>query len=165
MCWTCAEHVVVGGVVDVEPAKPSLSKMASQLIPPFVGKAGPPFDDPNADVVIRSSDGIDFHMFKAHLISASEVLNHLLSSATANEDEHTDGVPIIPIYEPSPLLHGLLLHCNPVGLRKLQDLGLKYEMLGVARALYRNRNPPEYYLTPSPMFHTIRQRMGCDQDR
>ena len=76
----------------------------------------------------------------------------LLSCATADEGELVDGVPILPIYEPSPVLHTLLLHCDPnigskessVGLREVQDLALKYEMFGGARAIYRDRNPASF---------------------
>lgn len=69
--------------------------------PSSAGKAGPPFDGLSGDIVIRSSDGIDFHMSQAHLTAASEVLKQILSSATANEGEL---VPIIPIYKPIPVI-------------------------------------------------------------
>jgi BTB/POZ domain len=72
------------------------------MIPPFVSKAAAPFNKSDADVVLRSADGIDFHTFKAYLSSASEVFNHMFSSPqpseTANEEELADSLPI-PSYQ------------------------------------------------------------------
>src|SRR5258705_7520040 len=67
---------------------------STTTIPPFVSKAGAPFDRPDADVVLRSEDGVDFRTFKAHLSSASEFLDHMFSSlqppSADDEDERSE---------------------------------------------------------------------------
>src|SRR6266568_9268296 len=89
------------------------------MIPPFVREAGAPFNRQDADVVLRSADGVDFHTLKAHLSSASDVFNHMFSlpqpseTATNEEEELADGLPIVPIYDPSPVLKALLCYCDP----------------------------------------------------
>src|SRR6266511_2795615 len=87
------------------------------MISMIVRKAGPPFNRQDADVVLRSADGVDFHAFKLHLSSASDVFNHMFSlpqpSEAAANEELADGLPIVPIYDPSPVLKALLSYCDP----------------------------------------------------
>jgi BTB/POZ domain len=148
------------------------------MIPPFVSKAGAPFSEQDADVVLRSADGIDFYAFKAHLSSASEVFNHMFSSPqpseTANEGELADGLPIVPVYDPSPVLEGLLCYCDPnidseswqssVPLTDIQNLAIKYDMITVARAVCRDRIRLEREFPPSGMLGVIRQKVGQNED-
>jgi len=148
------------------------------MISMIVRKAGPPFNRQDADVVLRSADGVDFHAFKLHLSSASDVFNHMFSlpqpsEAAANEEEElADGLPIVPIYDPSPVLKALLSYCDPniiwrsnsVPLIDIQNLAMKYDMIPVARAVYRNRIQLERELPPSRMLDTIRQWVGQDED-
>ncbi len=145
--------------------------MIISAIPAFVATADPPFN--RQDIVLRSEDGIDFYTFKAYLSSASEVFNHLLSSATPN-GELADGLPIIPFYDPSTVLRGLLCYCDPnidsrscsAPLIDVQNLAIKYDMRPVARAVYRDRIRLERDLPlfPSDMLSVIRQWVGQDED-
>jgi len=145
-------------------------------IPPFVSKAGAPFDRPDADVVLRSEDGVDFRTFKAHLSSASEFLDHMFSSlqppSADDEDELSDGLPIVPFYDPSPILRALLCYCVPgidsrsssVPLIDIQNLAIKYDMVSVAKAVYKDRIRLERELPPSSMLDVIWQKVGQDED-
>lgn len=145
-------------------------------IPPFISKAGAPFDRPDADVVLRSEDGIDFRTFKAHLSSASEFLDHMFSSlqppSADDEEELSDGLPIVPFYDPSPILKGLLSYCDPeihsqsgsVPLIDIQNLAIKYDMMSVAKAVYKDRIRLERELPSSSMVDVIRQKVRQDED-
>ena len=143
----------------------------SALIPAFVTTADAPFNLDRKNIVLRSEDGIDFYTFKAHL-SSSSVLRHLLSSATPGA--FADGVPIIPFYDPSTVLRGLLRYCDPyidsrlcsAPLEDVQNLAMKYDMRPTARAVYRDRmRELRLPLVPSDMLDVIRLRMSQDEDR
>jgi len=132
----------------------------------FVGNAGAPFDRQDADIVLRSQDGIDFRTFKAHLSSASDLFNHMFS--TANEGEVVDGLPVVPFYDPSPILKALLCYCDPtvptmtsrsssVALVDIQKLAMKYEISVVAKEVYKNRIKQDRKLT-------IMRKIGQDED-
>jgi len=72
-----------------------------------------PFDRecPKADVVLRTSDNIDFHFPKLLLIFASPFFENLLSDGTP--DELKDGRPIILVHDSSKDLRQLLYFCHP----------------------------------------------------
>jgi len=73
-----------------------------------------PFDRkcPKADVVLRSSDNVDFHFPKLLLIFASPVFENLLSDG--KPDELKDGRPIILVHDSSKDLRQLLYFCHPL---------------------------------------------------
>jgi hypothetical protein len=141
-------------------------------IPPFVGNAGAPFHREDADIVLRSEDGIDFRTIKAVLSSASEVFDHMFSSPSANMEELSDGLAIVPLYDPSPVLKGLLCYCDPdidsrlcsVRLIDVQQLAVKYDMLSVAKAVYRDRSLLEREPLPSHMLDMIREKFRQDHE-
>jgi len=159
-----------------QPPNVSSVQTPPTMIPPFVRKAGPPFDNEGADVVLRSADGVDFYFLKAHLSSASEVFNHMFSSPQPSEpaneaEELADVLPIVPIYDPSPVLKALLCYCDPnITWRSnsviidILNLAMKYDMTPVIKAIYRDRIQLERELPPSRMLDTIRQRVGQNED-
>lgn len=76
-----------------------------------------PFDQPGADIVLRSTDGIDF---KIHTVMVDmQIMSNpvfplqavLLSTPLA--DTYADGLPVIQTREPSPVLQLLLQRCYP----------------------------------------------------
>ncbi|KAI6016151.1 hypothetical protein BKA83DRAFT_2048160 [Pisolithus microcarpus] len=90
----------------------------SQDSPTF---ALPPFDHVKADVILRSSDGVDFRVFKLFLSLASPFFETLFDlpqpSEAANADmEIKDGLPVIPVSEGSKTLDSLLRFCYPCTL-------------------------------------------------
>ncbi len=93
-------------------------------------------------------------------------------SEPANEaEELADGLPIIPIYDPSPVLKALLCYCDPnITWRSnsviidIQNLAMKYDMTPVIKTIYRDRIQLEHELPSSRMLDTIRQRIGHDED-
>jgi hypothetical protein len=62
-----------------------------------IKKAGPPFDDPEADVIIRSFDNIDFYVFKTLLSFSSSVFKDMFHVAQGKpgDDELNDGLQVI----------------------------------------------------------------------
>ncbi|KAI5987108.1 hypothetical protein EDD15DRAFT_1509838 [Pisolithus albus] len=81
----------------------------------------PPFDHVKADVILRSSDGVDFRVFRLFLSLASPFFETLFDlpqpSEEANADmEIKDGLPVIPVSEGSKTLDSLLRFCYPCTL-------------------------------------------------
>ncbi|OAX40155.1 hypothetical protein K503DRAFT_768835 [Rhizopogon vinicolor AM-OR11-026] len=69
--------------------------------------ASSPFNHPKADVILRSSDGIDFRVFKLFLILASpffEAMFELPQPAVGTSDDTKDGLPVIRMQEDSKTL-------------------------------------------------------------
>jgi hypothetical protein len=105
-----------------------------------------PFDNPKADVILRSSDNVDFRVFRLLLSLASPIFNDMFAMPQASEkindnnQEMKDGLPIIQLAEDSQTLSKLLITCYPryagdaPELETLEDLqaflevATKYEM-------------------------------------
>ncbi|EKM50557.1 uncharacterized protein PHACADRAFT_104618 [Phanerochaete carnosa HHB-10118-sp] len=112
---------------------------------------GTPFNKPAADVVVHSSDGIDFYIWKSILAESSLFFKgmFMLSQTTKHvKDEYIDGHPVISVSETSKMLRSLLLFCYPacnptLGIDKdicaVLEAARKYDMEHVAervRALF-----------------------------
>ncbi|KAK7013010.1 hypothetical protein R3P38DRAFT_3008008 [Favolaschia claudopus] len=65
-----------------------------------------PFDDATADTILRSSDGVDFHVYRIILSCASPFFKDMFSLPQANSTDL--GLPIIPLSEHSRLLDSFL---------------------------------------------------------
>lgn len=77
-------------------------------------KASKPFDDGNADTILRSCDGIDFYVFKGVLIIHSSIFRDMFSLPDVpcvNQQEC--GKPVVDLQEPSSTLDTLLRFCYP----------------------------------------------------
>lgn len=90
--------------------------------------ARPPFDKPSADLILRSSDGVDFRVFKWILSDASQVFAGMFSLPTP-PPEHIDVTsssghlvhqppppPVVPVTEDSDTLEALLRLCYPLSV-------------------------------------------------
>ncbi|KAI6112931.1 hypothetical protein F5141DRAFT_1214247 [Pisolithus sp. B1] len=80
-----------------------------------------PFDHEKADVILRSSDNIDFRVFKLFLSLASSFFETLFdlpqpSVEMSTDMEIKDGLPVIPVSEDSNTLDPLLRFCYPCTL-------------------------------------------------
>ena len=73
-----------------------------------------PFDVPNADLIIRSSDSVDFRVHKPVLSMASPVFKDLLSLPQPPDSETVDGLPVVRLPEGSELLNSLVSMLYPV---------------------------------------------------
>ena len=79
--------------------------------------AAAPFDHAKADIILRSSDNVDFRVFKLFLSLASpffETLFDIPQPVEENGDQEIkDGLAVIPVTEDSKTLDTLLRFCYP----------------------------------------------------
>ncbi|KAL4065688.1 hypothetical protein V8B97DRAFT_1118566 [Scleroderma yunnanense] len=80
-----------------------------------------PFDHPRADVILRSSDNIDFRVFKLFLSLASPVFETMFglpqpAEGESADEETRDGLPVVPVSEASKTLDALMRFCYPCTL-------------------------------------------------
>ncbi|KAG6332454.1 hypothetical protein ID866_6638 [Astraeus odoratus] len=80
-----------------------------------------PFDHSKADVILRSSDNVEFRVFRLFLSLASPFFETLFdlpqpSQETSDDLEIKDGLPVIPMSEDSKTLDSLLRFCYPCTL-------------------------------------------------
>lgn len=108
---------------------------------PQVRDATPPFDNPRrADVILRSSDLVDFHVYKLILSLASPVFETMFtlpatsSSDTmmADDDDHRHGLSVVKLMEDSCTLEALLQACYPTTGPHLNSIDSVLHILGVA---------------------------------
>ena len=73
-----------------------------------------PFDVPDANLIIRSSDLVNFRVHKPVLAMASPYFDHLLSHPQSSDSEFVDEPPVIELSEDSELLNCLISILYPV---------------------------------------------------
>ena len=102
--------------------------------------AAAPFDHAKADIILRSSDNIDFRVFKLFLSLASPFFETLFNIPQPDEEnggqEIKDGLVVIPVTEDSKTLDALLRFCYPCTLAddpSLEVLKDAMDVLEVAR--------------------------------
>ena len=87
-----------------------------------------PFDNPVADVVLRSRDGVHFRVRSAILLEASPVFAELLAvwSSSTDIDKYDgpafEGQPLVEVTEDSDVIDPLLRLCYPTADPVLADL-------------------------------------------
>ncbi|KAJ7185250.1 hypothetical protein C8R46DRAFT_936620 [Mycena filopes] len=82
---------------------------------PFSGAVVAPDEifEPPADIILRSSDSVDFHCHKNILAHASQFFFDMFGAVCENDDIHKDGKAVIPIKEASGVLYKLLILVYP----------------------------------------------------
>src|SRR5260221_11953715 len=100
-------------------AESGLSLVQEQEGPPVQINTSPPdpLDVPNANLIIQSSDLVNFRVHKPILAMASQVFKDLLSLPQPPDGESVDGIPMVQLSEDSDLLNTLvsmLYHLHPV---------------------------------------------------
>ncbi|KAI6149634.1 hypothetical protein BKA82DRAFT_920659 [Pisolithus tinctorius] len=120
----------------------------------------PPFDHVKADVILRSSDDVDFRVFKLFLSLASPFFETLFDFPQPSEEmstdvEFKDGLPIVPVSEDSKTLDPLLRFCYPCTLSEdpvLEDFrdvvnvleaAKKYSLNGIERTVCKSLFNPK----------------------
>ncbi|KAJ8590986.1 hypothetical protein M405DRAFT_765634 [Rhizopogon salebrosus TDB-379] len=81
-----------------------------------------PFDNHDCDIILRSTDGVNFHVFKLILSLVSPVFKDMFTLPQTDLQSH---VPVIPVAESSTTLRSLLLLCYPAAtptFNKLDDV-------------------------------------------
>lgn len=79
-----------------------------------------PFDKTNADIILRTPDQVDFHVYSQILVVASPFFEGMLDvpQPPLNQQELKYGRPIIHVSETSKALDPLLRICYPINKRK-----------------------------------------------
>ncbi|KDQ61487.1 hypothetical protein JAAARDRAFT_66597 [Jaapia argillacea MUCL 33604] len=116
---------------------------------PICTNAPAPFDNPNADVVLRTSDHVNFRTFKLILSLASPFFSSMFSLPQSNAGEggqgalgqvKEQGLPVVPLTENSEVITKMLTFCYPIGnpvlttleeSEELWGLGIKYDIGGL----------------------------------
>ncbi|KAH7909196.1 hypothetical protein BJ138DRAFT_258928 [Hygrophoropsis aurantiaca] len=130
-----------------------------------------PFDAPDADIILRSSDGADIRTYKLILSLVSPVFRSMLTlPQPADETATSSTPPIIIMQEDKHTLEKLLLHCYPgyyngISLDSLDDIKVvvaaatKYDMQAVLEHIRK-------WMVTSPLFATnpwVFYAMSCLQ--
>ncbi|KAG1834153.1 hypothetical protein EV424DRAFT_1341454 [Suillus variegatus] len=100
--------------------------------------ASAPFDHAQADVILRSADGVEFRVFKLFLSLASLVFETLFGLPQApdgaSDQEMKDGLAVIAVSEDSKTLDSFLRFCYPSTLAEDPSLDNLTEALSVLAA-------------------------------
>lgn len=100
--------------------------------------ANAPFHHAKADVILRSSDNIDFRVFKVFLSVVSpffETLFKIHQPVEENKDQEVrDGLPVVPVTEDSKTLDSLLRFCYPCTLAEDPTIEVAKDALEVYEA-------------------------------
>ncbi|KDQ50425.1 hypothetical protein JAAARDRAFT_199979 [Jaapia argillacea MUCL 33604] len=111
-----------------------------------------PFDNPKADIIIRSSDGVDFRMFKIILSLASRIFRDAFESPASTE-QSKDGVSYVVVGEDSRTLTILLGSVFPgktsnfetlTDVRTVMEASFKYEMEDLAEGARKALMEPRF---------------------
>ena len=102
--------------------------------------AAAPFDHEKADIILRSSDNVDFRVFKLFLSLASPVFETLFAipqpakSESSEDEDVKDGLAVIPMTEDSKTLDMLLRFCYPCTLAEDPSLEVLKDVMDVLDA-------------------------------
>ena len=97
-----------------------------------ITNADAPFDEPDADFILRSSDNVDFRVYRMFLAYASPVFKDMFAlpqvPQSDNSNETKDGLPVVQMTEKKKTVEMLLLRCYPMAavdppaLEELEDV-------------------------------------------
>ncbi|KAG6381731.1 hypothetical protein JVT61DRAFT_335 [Boletus reticuloceps] len=100
--------------------------------------AATPFDHAKADIILRSSDNINFRVFKLFLSLASpffETLFDIPQPAEESRDQEVeDGLVVIPVMEDSKTLDALLRFCYPCTLAEDPNIEVLKDAMDILEA-------------------------------
>ena len=113
----------------------------------------------SSDVILRSSNGVDFYAHQYILSLASPFFRDLFSLKrhTPPEPNTTDTDSVIPVDENSDAIEGILRLCYPVHEPEMSDLSNVVALLGVAHKYdmitvkHRLRTPLKSFIATSPL--------------
>jgi BTB/POZ domain len=86
----------------------------SPKLPPPEKLAEAPFDDPQADLILRSSDEVHFRVLKGTLSIASPIFADMFGVPSPPSKKHYDEIQVVSVSEDSTALDVILRHIYPV---------------------------------------------------
>lgn len=127
--------------VAAQHAETASAQSASDPLPaPTV--ASPPFDKKNTDVILRSSDRVDFYVRKGILSEVSGLFEDMFTlpqlpasrkRKERDDEDYVDDVPVVQMAESSEVIDTLLRFCYPIANPALNDLNLIFQLLEATR--------------------------------
>ncbi|KAK2462721.1 hypothetical protein APHAL10511_005239 [Amanita phalloides] len=90
----------------------------------------------NADIILRSSDSVDFYALKALLSFASPIFDSMMSLSqgdAAKENDVRNGLHIVPLPEDNKTVYDLLLLIYPFVERPIADIDTYLKVVGAAK--------------------------------
>lgn len=118
--------------------------------------AAPPFLHAKANIILRSSDGVDFRVITFFLSRASPSFDSIIGQA-AQSDQIEDDLPIVPVEENHRVLDIWLRFCYPSTLAEDPPLYELEDMLPVLEAARK------YSL--KPLEHKVRQVLKSHMEK
>lgn len=129
--------------------------------------ANAPFNRPNADVILRTVDNVDFRFYKLLLSLASPFFANMFAlpqppPLDSSADQMKYGLPVIPVSENSAILQKLLSFCSPIYdtdvpvlesldiVMSVLDAADKYDMKRVGEFVVKMITAPQF-LEKEPM--------------
>ncbi|KAH9166754.1 hypothetical protein EDB89DRAFT_2246016 [Lactarius sanguifluus] len=111
--WGALATVVHGTIEKADPTLGLVKEepMSENLDPPSVPLC---LDTPDANIIVQSSDKVDFHVHKSLLAMSSPFFKDLLSLPQPPDDELVDGLPVIQLPENADLLNSLISLLYPI---------------------------------------------------
>src|ERR1700709_1313663 len=92
-----------------------------------------PFDNSKCDIILRSANGVDFHVFKLILSLVSPVFQGMFMLPQDTTQTDASSIPIIPMAESSTTLESLLLLFYPATTPDFNSLEDAKAVLEAAR--------------------------------
>lgn len=84
---------------------------------PVIREAGAPYADTDADIILRSSDGVDFRVHRLFLSKASPIFADMFTLPSPRDaptgDKRKDELPVVEMSENESSLRLLLEYCYP----------------------------------------------------
>ncbi|TCD67831.1 hypothetical protein EIP91_011893 [Steccherinum ochraceum] len=98
------------------------------------------FHDPQADIILRSCDSVDFRVYKTILAQASPFFHTTLTlpqTENVNANAGTKNIPVIDMAEDSEFLEAMLMFCYPVSCDPITDADNPPKLLRVVLEIAR----------------------------
>ncbi|KAJ7196671.1 hypothetical protein GGX14DRAFT_375931 [Mycena pura] len=114
---------------------------------PFSGAADAENADRPADFILRSCDGLDFHVHKDILKFTSDVFDGMFAvpEDTGGSDPRRDGKPVLVVPESQSALHKLLCLAYPADLHSLDSYTLGEEDVDSIVAVYQAADKYQFH--------------------
>jgi len=137
------------------------------------------FDDPDADIILRSRDDLDCRVQKVFLVKSSPLLNGLIQAASDHSAAHVgarEALPIVRLSERGTILHNLLTFLLPVTpvlpltleeTMELLSVAQKYEMshaLDHIRGSVALKDPPLVRKDNALRVYSLAQKYGLRRE-
>ncbi|KAJ7634348.1 hypothetical protein FB45DRAFT_1141223 [Roridomyces roridus] len=125
-----------------------MSDVVKDALCPFSGASDPQDTNPPSDFILRTSDGVDFHVHKQILAFFSSLFSDMFA-CSSSDDLQRDGKPVLQLTEPQIIIHRLLCLAYPGRSRQqyicsdvdldhipaLHEAAQKYQLVHVERLI------------------------------